>query len=334
MQKGAPTGRLTAELLAMPAPHAVRAIAVVRLDDVRGSYDRFLDGDEEGLHDLRVALRRLRSWLRAYRPEMRDTLRGKTRRRLTDLAAATNGARDAEVGLAWIESQEDMPPRSGTGSRCIVGALERERDAATRDVKETLASDLPKLTRKLTSQLEVYWERQRLDHTSSIRTMAPVVAEVLRDHVQRLGRAIGRIESADDAAGVHRARIAAKRLRYLLEPMDDQPGVIDPLEKLKVLQQLLGEAHDAHRLAARLVREIGERAARDARRRALASLEIGDEEPERPSFTSIRPGLIELARRSHAAERAAFGRFAKAWPKRELERMTSDVQAVADALST
>src|SRR5262245_39952375 len=103
MQKAAESARLTPELLAMPAPHAVRAVALARLDELRSSYDRFVDGDEEGLHDLRVALRRLRSWLRAFRPEVNDTLRKKTRRGLRDLADATNAARDAEVGLKWIE---------------------------------------------------------------------------------------------------------------------------------------------------------------------------------------------------------------------------------------
>src|SRR3954466_166851 len=101
MQKSAENSRLTTELLSMPAPHAVRAVALARLDEVRSAYDRFIEGDEDGLHDLRVALRRLRSWLRAFRPEVSDTLRPKTRRRLASLAAATNGARDAEVGLAW-----------------------------------------------------------------------------------------------------------------------------------------------------------------------------------------------------------------------------------------
>ncbi len=93
---------LTPILLAEPAPQATRALASERLMEVTAAYDRFLAGEETGLHDLRVSLRRLRSWLRAYRPEVNDTLRSKTRRRLNRLAQATNAAREAEVALAWI----------------------------------------------------------------------------------------------------------------------------------------------------------------------------------------------------------------------------------------
>ena len=314
----------------MPAPHAVRAIALARLDELNSSYDRFVEGDEEGLHDLRVALRRLRSWLRAFRPEVNDTLRKKTRRGLRDLADATNGARDAEVALTWIAAQTELPARSGTGRRCIVESLEHERDTATRGVKEVLTRDLPRLARRLGEQLEMYWEQQRLDHAASMRTMAPVVADVVRDHAHRAVRALARIESLDDAKVVHRARIAAKRLRYVLEPLGDRRGVDELLERLRGHQDQLGEVHDAHRLATRLVREIGERAAKDARRRALAALDLGkDHAPEKPSFASIRPGLMELARRAHAAERAAFVRFSKSCGKKE----RAEIEASADQIA-
>ena len=86
--------RLTPALLEMPAPHAVRVIASGLLDDVVAAHARLDDDEADALHDLRVALRRLRSWLRAFRPELSDTVRGRTRRKLSALASATNEARD------------------------------------------------------------------------------------------------------------------------------------------------------------------------------------------------------------------------------------------------
>ena len=48
----------------MPAPRAVRVIARGLLDEVLAAHARFEKDDPDALHDLRVALRRLRSWLR------------------------------------------------------------------------------------------------------------------------------------------------------------------------------------------------------------------------------------------------------------------------------
>ena len=96
---------LTAELLAQPAPHAARVLAMHRLDELSAAYDVFLADEAKGLHDVRVAVRRLRSWLRAYESEIGNTLRKKTKRRLRKLAKASNPARDAEVAVEWIAAQ-------------------------------------------------------------------------------------------------------------------------------------------------------------------------------------------------------------------------------------
>jgi CHAD domain-containing protein len=330
MSKDITTPELTAELLAKPAAHAVRVIALARLAAVRENYDRFAADDTQDLHDLRVALRRLRSWLRAFRPDMRDTVSGKTRRRLKALAAATNAARDAEVALQWIAAQDGMPSRTRSGCRSITDSLERERDAAMRSVRDTLDRDLPRLVRKLTTQLEFYWERRTLDASASPRLMAPVVADALRDHQEQLASTLARIASPDDADEVHLARIAAKRLRYLLESLDEQPDTADVLEQLRAMQRQLGEIRDVRRLAARLVSEIGDRAARDARHRVLARLGIGDKAArDRPSFSSLRSGLVELERRARVAEDAAFAAFRKQWSKRNAAALFDAVETIS-----
>src|SRR5215831_9093429 len=84
---------LTAELLSQPAPHTARVMAIHRLDELSAAYDVFLGDEAKGLHDVRVAVRRLRSWLRAFECEIGDTLRKKTKKRLRKLAQASNPAR-------------------------------------------------------------------------------------------------------------------------------------------------------------------------------------------------------------------------------------------------
>ena len=321
---------LTPALLAVPAPRAVRVVARGLLDEVLAAQVRFEKDEPDALHDLRVALRRLRSWLRAFRPELSDTVKGRTRRRLRDLASDTGEARDAEVALAFIERQTRLPTRARTAVRAVVGQLERERDEHLRALRRTVAGDVRKVERELTRQLESFWERHRLDEPTAVRQMAVVFGDALRFHVKQLQAALARIEPPGQAEHVHRARIAAKRLRYLLEPLSEALGAEEPIRQLRALQQQLGDTRDAHRIAMHFVREIGEDAARDARSRALVSAGIAPEDDAAAGPVVSRSGLTELARRAQKAREAAFSEFAARWGDREsavLVELVEDVVA-------
>src|SRR5262249_7469334 len=87
----------------------------------------------------------------------------------------------------------------------------------------------------------------RLDH----RHLPQTGAAVMGRRVRRLGREIqfdlGEVRSVADAEPAHRARIDVKRLRYVLEPASARvPGVERVIEKLKALQDDLGDLHDSH----------------------------------------------------------------------------------------
>ncbi|HYR32187.1 MAG TPA: CHAD domain-containing protein, partial [Gemmatimonadales bacterium] len=82
-------------LLTEPAPRAARRIALTLLDAASAARERLTNADDaEALHDFRVAMRRLRSTLRAYQPQLIALVPAKLRRRLRELARATGEARD------------------------------------------------------------------------------------------------------------------------------------------------------------------------------------------------------------------------------------------------
>ena len=57
---------------------AVRVVALALLSDAAAQRERLAQPDDpEALHDFRVALRRLRSWIRSFRPLLDDTFRGR-----------------------------------------------------------------------------------------------------------------------------------------------------------------------------------------------------------------------------------------------------------------
>ena len=327
--------RLGPALLGKPAQHTVRVVARALLEDVLAAHARFENDESDALHDLRVALRRLRSWMRAFRPELSDTVRGRTRRKLHALASATNEARDDEVTLAFIERQTDLPPRTRAAVRDIVGRLEKVCNDHSRGIRRTLGRELRKTTHALAEELDSWWERHRLDDSATVRPTSVVFAEAIRDQERRMGAALERIGGAEKADDVHRARIAAKRLRYLLEPLGEEFGVSDSVRQLRSLQRQLGDARDAHRIATRLIREIGEHAAREARGRALRSAGLvpaDDAEPSRP--IGSRAALTELARRAEVARASAYAEFSAHWTEVELAAFAERIDGIASRVAS
>ena len=90
--------------------------------------DAAQSGDVEALHDFRVAIRRLRSLLRAYQDLTDAAIPRRLRRGLRALARATNASRDLEVKLAWLEAEKaSLKPRERTGERPRPGGARHPR---------------------------------------------------------------------------------------------------------------------------------------------------------------------------------------------------------------
>ena len=230
---------------------SVRLVALGHLADATSAHARLASqSDDEALHDFRVALRRLRSWERAFRPYLRDDLGKKLRRRLRDLARDTGASRDLEVHLAWLKEQRrSLGRRQRPGLDWLVGELEARKADADNVLEKDIDGRFVKLERRLARALESYRERLRLRKDGSAAPL-PTFAEALAPRVRKaasdLETQLGHVRTERDVREGHEARIAAKRLRYLLEPvMKIVPGAADIVDRLKGLQDVLGDLHDA-----------------------------------------------------------------------------------------
>jgi CHAD domain-containing protein len=309
--------QLTRKLRTDPAQRSARRIARARLERVSETYQRFRAGDDRGLHDFRVALRRLRSWLKAFRPELDDTVGRRLRRSLEKLADATNAARDAEIGLAWARNEEPLSAPAQRARKLLREEYEAELDAAADVAAQHLSRKLAKTTKDLSDALEFYWLRVGVAKRRAEISMGTAMANLLRQHADRLARAAARVESPADVDESHRARIAAKHLRYLLEALQPDDQVTDLIARLTAIQDALGEFHDAHLIVERIAREIGDTAKQSARDRAG-----GDGSPP-TSRTRVEAGLAELAERAHVNGSRAFDTF----------RTNSDVRGIVEAVA-
>lgn len=241
-------------LLDLPVGLAARHVARSFLDEARAAAARLDDPDDpESLHDFRVAIRRLRATLRAWHRPLRPEIGRRDRKALRRVQQATGDGRDAEVMLAWVRDQAGSMPADGhAGHRRLVARLAARKDdayaRARGDVRDRFADVDDGLRARLSKMTRVV----DLDHSEDPPRYADALADALAAQVRALDARIRHAVATAHAEELHAARIDAKRLRYLVEPVRGAAGVDALLKRCKALQDVLGEYQDAAVLEAEL----------------------------------------------------------------------------------
>lgn len=257
-----------------PAPRAVDRRATAGdavMSYVRAQADKLLRQDllarrhaDDAVHQMRVACRRLRSVLRVYG---RVVDRDRTRR-LTDelqwLGRRLAPARDLEVMDTHQRAQLDaLPTELVVGP--VAARLSRHVSAAeaeaNRAVERTLAS---KRHLRLLDALDRLVADPPLTGRADRRA-----AKELGKHVRRTYRKVARrmavVDEAEQGAArneaLHRARKAAKRLRYGAEVAVPVVGAKadETRKRAKAVTKILGEHQDSV-VAREVLRDLGMRA--------------------------------------------------------------------------
>ena len=250
-------------------------------------------GRPEALHDFRVALRRCRSVLRAYRPWLGKAAGKRIRRSLRRLMRQTGRSRDAEVQILWLEGVRPALRRGErAGLNYLLARLRRRRHAGHAAAAAVVRSRFERLEAELRARLE------RLQPAAL--TFGRALGERLQEHAADLS---ARLTTASESAGgaeLHDARLAVKRLRYLAEPgIDRLTGGAAASSALKGLQDVLGELNDARVLAAAVDRELARVAAAQTARLRRLAVAGTDEELARERRRDERLGLVRILRLLH-----------------------------------
>lgn len=204
--------------------------------------------DAEGLHDMRVASRRLRAAIALFAGFL-PTEAERLRPELAWLGQTVGAVRDLDVQLERLDAwTELLPPSDDEALVRLRALLASERDRARAELLDALDSPrYARLVRRFTTMLQT----RSGTRTAAARAVAPDL--VARRH-RSLRKAIRSLRGSDDPAAYHRVRIADKRFRYALESLADvYPGETKRLVGRAVaLQDLLGEHQDAHVAVERL----------------------------------------------------------------------------------
>jgi CHAD domain-containing protein len=139
------------------------ALAVeVRGGEVFGHSDRVLDlTDVEGVHDMRVATRRLRAALEVFAPCFPAKRHRKLLKKVKALADALGKRRDADVEIALLE---DLAGETSEADRAALEGLIDRRRGRQREANEELRQHVaPKPLKQLRRGLERLVESGRVN---------------------------------------------------------------------------------------------------------------------------------------------------------------------------
>ncbi|MGA8016874.1 MAG: CHAD domain-containing protein, partial [Candidatus Dormiibacterota bacterium] len=200
--------------------------------------------DPEGVHQTRVACRRLRSALQTFAPLLDPAWADALREELSSLASDLGKVRDTEVLLMRLRaSAADHGLDAVTADR-LLGGLAREREEARDALLRRLMS--PEHAEQLDRLLEAARAPSVLTSVAE-RPATDCLMPLVTGSWRKLRRRIHRLSDRPTDLELHRARIATKRCRYavlaLAPLLGDDPARAASL--LGELQDALGEQHDA-----------------------------------------------------------------------------------------
>ena len=229
-----------------------------------------LGTDAEELHQMRVATRRLRAFLRAGNELLDPAWAEPVRAELAWLGGALGPVRDLDVLIEHLEHEvETLGPDADEG-RKLLRSLERDRRAARRDLLAALETE------------QYFALLDTLERPAATVAEAPTLETIHAAEHRRLRKAVKALRDDSPDEELHRARIKVKRARYAAE----LSGAGAYVKAAKALQDVLGEHQDA--------------VVAEERLRALAA--------KRPAAALAVGRLVERERARAARGRTEWGR--------------------------
>jgi len=228
--------------------HLLQATLYALWLTLRANREAILSGDPdpERLHQLRVALRKVRSVLSFYEKILGRKSVASLRQRLSALMKATNDARDLDVFLLWLDHDEleRFPKRLRSALDLLRQEIISHREKAHRALKELLRSQ--KLDETLKALEHFATDESLVEHSPRLPAIL-TARRFLLSQAKRLQERSRKLRNDAPAWAYHKARIETKKLRYMLELFASilEPGAYDKtLKSLKKIQKVLGEHQD------------------------------------------------------------------------------------------
>jgi CHAD domain-containing protein len=248
-----------------------------------------LGDDPEDLHDVRVAVRRMRAILRLAAPPLDEVWATSIRDELKWLGNALGAVRDLDVLLEHLRTeQQSLPREDAKALRPLLVRLGRERTAKRKTLLKVMRS----------ARYSALLDRlEEAAHRPLTRSARPQVEKIAAREFRRLSKAVRKLGDEPSAEALHRVRIKGKRARYAAELAAPSVGkkVDRFLASAKAFQDVTGEHQDAV-VALQRLRAL---AAESTQEGAFAAGRIAGREDER-----MRAARVEMPRAWRRLKRA------------------------------
>jgi CHAD domain-containing protein len=288
---------------------------------------------DDAVHQMRIVVRRLRGALAAFRGILDPAALDALRERLSTLGNTLGVVRDAEVRhnraaalVANAQTHGDTDLRASAGTPSVTylpataGIPSDTRVPAATPLRHRLVEDTRAEYETLLAGLLDYLGAEEyfalLDDIDGLIARPPVTATSLDDSRTSLRRVLRqesrrarrRLKRADrsDLGGLHGARKAARRLRYVAEALSegDSPvlgGKARALaESAEAVQDVLGEHRDATLFAERLERTAQQATEAGEDASDYAALIAEEREHARSAADALEPAARDLRRAAKA----------------------------------
>lgn len=223
----------------------IKLVLLTRFDEMYTLRESALDfSDIEGVHDMRVASRRLRSAMRDFLPFVEKRALKKVREDLKRVADALGKVRDHDVGIVALEALKAETEGEETKLEIETFIKERNelRDKARVDLTETITADaLTKLKENFNQAL-----KESEKESSQNITFYEAGKAIINTRLEEFLKLSKGLYTPFKVKRLHNLRIAAKRLRYAMELFAICFGDEIKLfaDEISGMQDSLGELHD------------------------------------------------------------------------------------------
>lgn len=195
--------------------------------------------NSEGIHDLRVAIRRLRTAMQDLGSISDKKTGRKINKELKKIADLAGKVRDHDVAIAVLEklAGEVDQPEIILGMNEMIAGRRARRDTDHHALLETLSAEsTAELAARIRKLLSIDWE---------VAIDPGIASAVLGERCLAFLELVPSLYDPADTKRHHRLRIAAKRLRYsaeLFDPLADNESSAPRL--IAEMQDHLGDMHD------------------------------------------------------------------------------------------
>jgi CHAD domain-containing protein len=228
----------------MTCQEAFRSIARGCLDDLAANQQATCEGDREALHQIRIALTRLRAARSFFSPLIPSSEWSPLKGELKWLNKYLSRARDLDVALKRLPSAHDMSPQQSLGR-----VWRKTWSTSHRELLTVLHS---KRYRILLHDISI-WIENGNESSRSLRPSTSLTTYSGRQLDRWYKKLVRKSRALEDmnASQRHRLRIKSKRFRYALEifrqllPSNTHARVRERLRSLRNVQKYLGQLNDA-----------------------------------------------------------------------------------------